>query len=488
MTDSGDSALPGACSRIRNPHTWISVAALALALAGGAAATVVPTAYVLGFLLLGFVAAFFLWRSQDPMVPFLVLVAAIQGGILLRLPLGDAPIETLMPFLGGWTVVAVLINPNSNRLRTTYTAQDGKLLPFSLVALCAVVALTALAQNWREGGRLIELSAAFTLVQLGVLVVVAGHLLTTPRKVVMVAYVTVAAGAVAALVALVNQAGLVVLGTESRNTGSYVRASGLLDDPNFFSFELLISLAFAIHIASAARSTPVRVVTWVAAAVIAAGIVSSYSAGALVGVAAVAVTVLVLHLRVSAKKAMAALAIMVVATVVVAATAPSGYGEAIKGKYTQIAASPFEEMGTNRGAAWEASLREILDNPVLGTGLSADNEVVAIAEHYTLRSEPEMAAHQMYLGIAVGTGVFGLAAFVVVLGSCFSLLWMAHSKAVEAQDSEATLAVACLFTGLVVVATQGLQLDTQFMKYTWLLIGVCLGIRRWSLLGKGKAA
>ncbi len=470
-------------ARLREPEPWLWALAALGAAVGGVAATRISSGLVAGFFVVALVVVVFLWRSQDPMVPLLLLVAAMQGGVLLQLSLGGAPVSTLMPFLGGWTLLAVLIDQRS-AVRSLPVSRHGRWLVPSLVALGVVVVLTGLAQVWRSGGRTLGPVEILTLVQLGVLVVLAGYLLGTPKRVMLMAYVTIASGAVVAVVALAEQAGLLTFGTATAGA-DYTRASGLLEDPNYFSLQLLIALAFAIHIAVAAKSNLRRVVMWLACALITAGIVSTYSAGALVGVAALAGTTVVLQYKASAQRALVALAIMATVAGVVAVTAPAEYGEAIGAKFSGLAGSSFENIGTKRGAAWQAGVAEVVHNPVLGTGLSSENEAIAIAEYYTLYTTDRKAAHNMYIAMAVTTGVFGLAALLVILGSCFSVLWSAHSRAAESGDSEAAVAAAGVLTALVVIATQGLQLDTQLVKYTWLIIGACIGVRRWNM---GKAA
>ena len=414
------------------------------------------------------------------MIPFLLLVAAMQGGLLLQLPLGDAPITTLMPLLGGWALVAALISRQPKKLRRP-SIRAGALLGPSLVALAAVVALTALAQVWRPGGRTFSLTEVLTLVQLGVLVVLTAYLLHTPRRVIWVAYVTVAAGVAVSLLAFADQAGLVTVGGEKVYAEGYTRVSGLLDDPNFFSFQLLLAVGFCVHLALAAKTISGRVMFWAAFIAIFVGIVSTYSAGALVGLGAVLGATLLLLLRVSGKRALLAFAAIAAVTVVVAVTAPPDYGEAIADKFKQTTSGSFEQLGTKRGAAWEAAAREVGSNPVIGVGLASESLQRAIGEHYTLTIEPKKAAHNMYLSIAVGTGMFGLIIVLVILGSCLSVLWTAYSKAAREGLSETTLATACLFTALVVVTTQGLQLDLQLEKFTWLLIGASLAVRYWSV-------
>jgi hypothetical protein len=472
---SHDLSAPGGIGRSR-ALLWVFTGFVALM--AGAAATRLSVPYLAGFLAGGLLVFVFIWRQQEPMVPFLLLVAAIQGGVLLKVPLGDAPITTLMPVLGGWTLLAVLLD-GSKRRRVRPVSRAGRLLVPSLVTFFAIVAITALVQVWRPDGRLLSLTAALTLVQFAVLVVLTAFLLSSPRRVLWVAYVTVGAGAAVALTALANRLGLVTLGTEVVYVEGYTRISGLLNDPNFFSFQLLISLAFAVHLVLAAKTLALRIVFGVALVTLFAGIVSTYSAGALLGVAVVLVTTVVLQLRMSTKRALIAFCLVAIASAVTAATAPPGYGEAIKEKYAGITSSSFEQLGTKRGAAWEAGARQVASDPVFGVGLSTQNLQAAIADHYTLYMAERKAAHNTFISVAVGSGVGGLVSFLMVLGSCFAVLWAAYSRAAKEADSDAVLATGCVFTALVVAFAQGLQLDLQFQKYLWLLVGASLAIRYW---------
>jgi O-antigen ligase len=481
MSNPSFSAAHKAVSRIRDSRVGSWLFAGVLALIGGAAVTRASTVYVAGFLAIAVVAAVFLWRFQEPMVPFVLLVAAMQGGDLLRVSLGSASVTTLMPVLGGWALVAALANRRPSRQLGRPLSGFGHLLKPSLVALGVVVALTGVAQEWRPGGSMLSLAETLTLVQLGVLVALSAYLLTSPRRVLYVGYAIIATCAVLAAAALANRAGLATSWFEVYYSGDYARASGLGGDPNFFSYQLLIGLAFAAHIALAAKRVLSRGLAWSAFALIVAGIVSTYSAGALVGLAAVLAATILLQLKVSVRRALVALCLIAVATAVVASLAPPDYTQAVKAKYAGIASGSFEKLGTGRGAAWEAALREIESNPVLGVGLGPERRVRAIAEYFTYYSVDRKAAHNSYLALAVGAGVFGLAAFLMILASCFSILWTTHSRAAKEGHSDAVRASACVFTGLVVIATQGLQLDLDMEKLTWLLVGASLAIRYWSI-------
>jgi O-antigen ligase len=198
-----------------------------------------------------------------------------------------------------------------------------------------------------------------------------------------------------------------------------------------------------------------------------------------VRLAAVALVSIVLQTRVSLKRGLVAVALLVILTVVVAATLPEGYTQAVTSKYSNLTSTPIANVATNRGAAWEAGLRAIEDNPLMGSGLSTATVQRAIASHYVQATITNKAAHNMYIAMGVGTGVPGLIAFLALVAIGLSGLWSTHLKAVKAGRKEVQLAAACLLTAIVVTLTQGLQLDLQMEKYLWLLLGAALAVRYW---------
>jgi O-antigen ligase len=344
----------------------------------------------------------------------------------------------------------------------------------------AAIAVTACLQYLRPSGTALDRTGLLTLVQLGILVAISAYLLRDPRRVILVGYVTIGSGVVGSLLTLADRLQLVSLGTEVMAVG-YERVSGAIEDPNKAAYQLLVPLAFAINLALASKTLKTRAVFWTASAVLGAGIVSTYSAGALVGLVAVAATAVILQSRISLKRGLAALGLIVTLTVVVAATLPPGYSQAVSTKYSKISTAPVGEIGTGRVGIWGAGIRSVVANPLLGSGLSTATIQSAIAPNYGSGTISRLAAHNMYIAMAVGTGVLGLLAFLALLGSSLSGLWSAFSRAVRTDRRDAQVAAACLMTALVVTLTQGLQLDLQMEKYLWLLIGAALAVRYWSI-------
>ena len=444
-----------------------------LAVIAGAAAARAATAFVVGVIALLLVGAVWLWRSRQALVPFLLLVAAMQGGTLLSLSLDVLPIATLMPLFGGWAVLAVLFDREQRPTASPVTGIGQGLVP-------GLIALTASAQPFRGDGSGLSLTEMLTLVQLAVLVLLTAHLLTEPRRVLWMGYVTMTIGGLLSVITLLAQFGIASSWLVAVPSGAYARSSGLVGDPNYFSFQLLLALAFTVNSALTATTARGKLLFWTVFVVIFAAIVTTYSAGALVGLVAVVGATLLLQYKVSLKRALVAFTVIIAATVVVALVAPADYSDAVFGKYESgITGGSFERFGTGRGAAWEAAAREVADNPLLGVGLGGERVVRAIAGYYTFERVERKAAHNMYLGLSVGAGALGLAAFLVILLTGFAVLWKANARAAREGWAKTSQASASLFTALLVVATQGLTLSLELEKFTWLMVGACVAVRFW---------
>ena len=375
------------------------------------------------------VGATWLWRSRQPLVPFLLLAAAMQGGAMLTLPLG--PINTLMPLFGAWAVAAVLFERQPRPAATPVSGAGRMLLP-GLIVLAVIVVLTGAAQPWRSDGDTLSLTEVLTLIQLAVLVVLTAYLLIEPRRLLWVGYVTTAIGGALSVITLLAQVGVATSWLVAVPSGAYARSSGLVERSQLLLLPTPPRHGVRGKHGDGGQDRPRQVVSWSVFVVIFGAIATTYSAGALVGLVAVLGATIVLQFRVSAKRALAAFMVIVAATVVVSILAPSDYQDTVLGKYESgITGGSFEKFGTGRGAAWEAAAREVAANPVLGVGLGGDRVLSAVADYYTYERVERKAAHNMYLSIAVGAGVLGLLAFLAVLVACFSVLWKTTSRGLE---------------------------------------------------------
>lgn len=452
-----------------------------VAIIAGAAISVLSTPYVFATIAVTLVMLVFMRRSGDPMIPFLLLVATVQAGQLLQLPLGDGPIQSLAPFFGAWVVVSLIIKGISPRAERQPASTDAKWLRAALWALATIVVVTGLAQVWRVNAQTFDLTEIFTLVQLGFLVAITALLLSDARRVLWVCYVAVASGAVVGMLGLASRFGILSLSISETTFEGVERVSGFAGDPNKFAYMLLVALAFALNLVLASPSRKAKIPLWVAMILIGGGIVSTYSAGALVGLAAVVVAATVLQWRVSVTRGLIAVGAVAVIAVTIALTVPPDYTDVVWEKYSRVSESSFGDIGTGRGAAWQAAVSTIAENPVWGSGLSTRATQTAIAANYHEELVSQRAAHNTYLAIGTGAGVAGLLAFLIACGAALKVLWSAFSKAVAHQRTDVILATSCLLTGLAVTLIQGVQLDLQMEKFPWLLLGAALAVGCWRL-------
>jgi O-antigen ligase len=456
---------------------WLGFATIAIM--AGAAIPVLSTPYVLATLAAALIILVFLERSGDPMIPFLLLVATIQAGLLLQLPLGDGPVQSFAPFIGAWVIASLVMNGLPSRAKRQPRSRDAHWLRFALWVLAAIVVVTGLAQVWRINAQILNLTEILTLVQLGLLVAITTLLLTDAKKVLWVCYAAVASAVVVGSLGLASRFGVVSLSTSQTTFEGVERVSGFAGDPNKFAYLLLVPLAFALNMVFVSRSRRAKMLLWLATLLISGGIVSTYSAGALVGLAAVVTVTAFLQWRVSMARGLIAVGVIAVMAVTVALTVPSDYTEVVWEKYSRMSESSFGDVGTGRGAAWQAAVLTIADNPVWGSGLSTRATQTAIAANYHEELLSERAAHNTFLAIGTGTGVAGLAAFFVACVAALKVLWAAFSRAVANRRSDVILATSCILTALTVTLIQGLQLDLQMEKFPWLLLGAALAVGYW---------
>jgi O-antigen ligase len=462
---------------------------LGLSALGALAAVSLSPALLIAFLGALVLGAAFLRGGADPFIPYLVLVAGIQAGTLLRLP-QTGLVSGVLPLVGAWVLVAFLMQerrPADRSLPADVATPGFRTLPLTLAAFFALAFVTTLAQTWRLDARPWTVGELLTLLQLGVLVLITAVLVTSPERMLTVARITILAGCLAALMAVGSRLGLVELPIASQEMvrEGVTRIAGTVLDPNIFSLQLLVPLAFALNLAFGSGSLERLLLYAGACLVLAAGIASTYSAGAVVGAGAAVLIAVLLRLRISPRAGLAAVLVVALLTLGVALTLPRGYVEVVGAKYSQITSQDVSGLGTGRGAAWLAATRTLAEQPFLGNGLSSEYVQTAVAGNYREERVDLKAAHNTYLAMGVATGLPGLLLFLAAAVSALLLLWkrhrlFGHSAGPPAQARH-QMAVACLLTALLVILTQGLQLDLQMEKYLWLCLGAAVAAQRWRL-------
>jgi O-antigen ligase len=97
----------------------------------------------------------------------------------------------------------------------------------------------------------------------------------------------------------------------------------------------------------------------------------------------------------------------------------------------------------------------------------------------------ERRAHCLYLEVAAETGILGVGCFLVVLGLTVKNLLDAHAAA---DSKELQGMAASAIAAMVAMMATGVFLSFAYMRYYWLMIGLCSAIARIVLQSTHRSA
>ena len=173
-----------------------------------------------------------------------------------------------------------------------------------------------------------------------------------------------------------------------------------------FSFQLLLLASLAAAIALTARERAWRLGALAAALLCGAGLVTSFTRSAWLGLTAS------LAIQLGLRKPRSLLVLAIVASVAYVAL-PGEFGDRLRSAFD--AGHPGNR---ERTLMWEAGVRAFRDHPVTGVGLQ---NLTSLLERYNSPTASEHPAHvhSTYLQVALSTGTAGLLAFLVL---CVALI------------------------------------------------------------------
>ena len=249
------------------------------------------------------------------------------------------------------------------------------------------------------------------------------------------------------------------------------RASGPVDDPNFYAQLLLIILPLAVYLATTERVRVRQIAYGAAAVLIAGGTLLTYSRGGIVALGLMAI-VLVIAARPRPKYFLAAAAI----GVVVLALLPSRVMQRalsvreVVSNSSGVEDASIEERKLFLGAAWAM----FNDHPMLGVG--AGNYATYFSRYSLIVGSPAVQyhdrgdtafPHMLYLQIAAETGMAGLAVFLAAVAAALLSL--------RRNPSRMTTALSIALAGYLVTA---LFLHGAYQRNFWILLGFVASIAR----------
>jgi O-antigen ligase len=251
---------------------------------------------------------------------------------------------------------------------------------------------------------------------------------------------------------------------------SYFRVNSLFFDPNIYGRFLAVVMSTLAAVQLWARDWRSLVAATVALGVLLAGLVLTFSQSSL---AALLVSLIVLGaLRWAAKPVLiGALAVALVAGV--AAIAFPGVTKVDLGSGRSL-----KKATSGRTDLIKGGVKMFLDRPILGYGSGAFAAEFRRREH-TSDERAASASHTIPVTVAAEQGILGLASYLLVLVTAFSLVLQGLGRLRGPDPPTAEMvargAVAAAFTGLVVHTLA----YAAFLEdpLTWTLLGAAIGLR-----------
>jgi hypothetical protein len=250
----------------------------------------------------------------------------------------------------------------------------------------------------------------------------------------------------------------------------YYRVNSLFFDPNIYGRFLAVVTALLAAVQLWSRNWRALVGTTLILGVLLAGLVLTFSQSSL---AALLVSCLVLcALRWPAKPVLIGTGAVLALGLVVALAFPSvtkvdlGSGRSLK------------KATSGRTDLIQGGVNMFLDRPILGYGSGAFAENFREREN-TSDARAASASHTIPITVAAEQGIVGLASYLFVLFTAFTLVWQGLGRLRGDEPPPAELiargAVAAAFTGLVVHTLA----YAAFLEdpLTWTLLGAAIGLR-----------
>jgi putative inorganic carbon (hco3(-)) transporter len=269
------------------------------------------------------------------------------------------------------------------------------------------------------------------------------------------------------------------------------RLQGPIGDPNYFAQILLLGVPLGFALAGTARSSRQRATALAATGCMVAGILFTYSRGAVVAFL-LAFAILVALRQIKVRYGV----ILVILLVVVVAAVPSYRSRveslsSVGGAGAPVGATAAADSSVaGRLTEMHAALLVWADHPVLGVGpsqfplyyqryaLLVGGQVhTSVAYGPRKGSSPGRVTHDLFLGIAADLGLVGLIVFLTILAVTLRGLWRACSRRVAAQSAVTALNAGYL-VAIVAYIAAGLFLELAYERYFWLILALaCSAIR-----------
>lgn len=264
-----------------------------------------------------------------------------------------------------------------------------------------------------------------------------------------------------------------------------VRAAGPVNDANFYGQILVIVIPLALSLAFSATRRRWQGF-WVAvAALVTAGVLMTYSRGAMLALAVMTAIVLA-----SMRAKLTHVALASVAVVALLLAMPGNVGRRFmtfetflpRHRYYVPADSSFEK----RKLLLATTARMFFDHPILGVGAGNfttffpqySNEAGSPAEHFYRGGEVEHP-HSLYLELGAETGSVGLILFAAIVGTAFAQLRRGGRRLIDLGHRTAEIRIGIgLAMALCSYLVTSIFLHGYTQRYFWLLLALATAVSR----------
>lgn len=239
-------------------------------------------------------------------------------------------------------------------------------------------------------------------------------------------------------------------------------SSGLAGNPNDLALVLNLVLPVALGLALGHRRPEGRVLAYLAATVLATGVVITFSRA---GFITLMTTVLVYLLKLFGRGRVAPAAAVALLGFLALPLLPDGYVSRVA-SITSVESDPTGSA-QKRWADTQAALRILPERPLLGAGLGMN--VLALNDE---RGTTWTAVHNVYLQLGVELGLPGVALFVALQGASFRSARRAQQAARRSADPELYHLAEGIEVALLAFAVSGFFYPVAYHFYFYLIAGL----------------
>ena len=367
-----------------------------------------------------------------------------------------SPLTQSIAFIVGLITVAIFL-PTQFSLEGNFSARPREInlvLLLTLTALLSIPLALSPAEAW----------AAFSniFIRCVIIFIIIVNVVRTEARLKGLLFLAVAVGLMLGIGAI-NDYRLGLATVEGYRVGG--RGSGIFGNSNDMALHLVTLVPIVVSLSFATRSILKKLIYYVCAAILVAGIVTSYSRGAFIGLV-VAAGILGWKLGQERRFAVAAVAVIIAGLFLV--VMPGNYGIRI----LSIFVPSLDPVGSfdARRAEFLRSLNVAIHNPLLGVGMN---------NYASQMSYRELGTHNSYTQVAAELGLAGFVCYTLFVVAPFRRLGQIAKETFATRSSSRYYYLAVgLQASLGAYMVSSFFASVAYYWYVYYLVGYAVCFRR----------